>query len=373
MKTPSTALTRPSSLVRRRERHGRRADVHREHVGEAAHRERDRRQPEPPREAEHDHARAEGRRRRAAACVRRARRADGARSRMPATSAPTATMLRSTPRPNGPVWRIDFAKSGSSATAPPNSTANRSSVIAPRITGRRPDEADAREERLQTGTARGLRVAPPPAACTGRRTSDESDEQPGGRRRRPPPAAARTGARRAPARRSSPPGPRSSGARARRSRRSAGTSSGVSERPAGFPSAPIAPVSASESEELPELVCAAERDGEQKPDDHCVSEARRRSRRRRAAAGRRAGPPAARAAAPARTRRARSGRGRRRCAWIEYTCHPIATWAICIASRSRASTSTAGGSRRGAVRAGARARSGTLPSQELLSSFRAAA
>ena len=46
-------------------------------------------------------------------------------------SAPTATALRSMPRPNGPTWRIDCAKSGNRATAPPNSTAKRSSEIAP--------------------------------------------------------------------------------------------------------------------------------------------------------------------------------------------------------------------------------------------------
>ena len=54
---------------------------------------------------------------------------------MPAIRAPTATALRSTPSPNGPVCRIDFAKSGRRATAPPKSTANRSSVIAPRMIG----------------------------------------------------------------------------------------------------------------------------------------------------------------------------------------------------------------------------------------------
>ncbi len=56
-------------------------------------------------------------------------------SRMPAISAPTAIALLSTPRPSGPVCRIDFAKSGSSATAPPKSTAKRSRVIAPRTIG----------------------------------------------------------------------------------------------------------------------------------------------------------------------------------------------------------------------------------------------
>ena len=43
--------------------------------------------------------------------------------------------LRSTPRPVGPTSSTSFAKTGSSATAPPNSTAKRSSEIAPSRTG----------------------------------------------------------------------------------------------------------------------------------------------------------------------------------------------------------------------------------------------
>ena len=42
-----------------------------------------------------------------------------------------AGAARSTPRPVGPTCRIDLANTGSSATAPPNSTASRSSRIAP--------------------------------------------------------------------------------------------------------------------------------------------------------------------------------------------------------------------------------------------------
>ena len=64
------------------------------------------------------------------------RPARGRRVRMiPASRAPTAGALRRIPSPTGPVWRICLANSGSSATAPPNRTANRSSVIAPSITG----------------------------------------------------------------------------------------------------------------------------------------------------------------------------------------------------------------------------------------------
>ena len=64
--------------------------------------------------------------------VRPARPPSGLRASMiPAASAPTAVALRRIPSPNGPVCRIERAKSGSSATAPPKSTAKRSSVIAP--------------------------------------------------------------------------------------------------------------------------------------------------------------------------------------------------------------------------------------------------
>ena len=46
-------------------------------------------------------------------------------------SAPTAGAARRSPRPVGPTSRMSFAKTGRSATAPPRSTAKRSSEIAP--------------------------------------------------------------------------------------------------------------------------------------------------------------------------------------------------------------------------------------------------
>ncbi len=52
-----------------------------------------------------------------------------------ATSAPTAGALRRAPSPTGPTSRMSFAKIGISAAAPPRSTANRSSEIAPSRTG----------------------------------------------------------------------------------------------------------------------------------------------------------------------------------------------------------------------------------------------
>ena len=47
------------------------------------------------------------------------------------SSAPTAGAARSNPRPVGPTCRISFANIGNSAVAPPSSTANKSSEIAP--------------------------------------------------------------------------------------------------------------------------------------------------------------------------------------------------------------------------------------------------
>ena len=51
------------------------------------------------------------------------------------SSAPAAGAARSRPRPQGPVCRMSLAKIGSSAVAPPSSTANRSSEMAPSSTG----------------------------------------------------------------------------------------------------------------------------------------------------------------------------------------------------------------------------------------------
>ncbi len=46
-------------------------------------------------------------------------------------AAPTPGAARMIPRPTGPTWRILSAYAGNSATTPPNSTAKRSSEIAP--------------------------------------------------------------------------------------------------------------------------------------------------------------------------------------------------------------------------------------------------
>ena len=67
--------------------------------------------------------------------------------------APRPGAARSQPRPAGPTCRMSFAKIGSSATAPPNNTANRSSVIAARNNGL------ARTKRKPANTSLRARVS----------------------------------------------------------------------------------------------------------------------------------------------------------------------------------------------------------------------
>ena len=50
---------------------------------------------------------------------------------MEAASAPMAGAARNKPRPQGPTIKISLANMGSKAVAPPNSTANKSSEMAP--------------------------------------------------------------------------------------------------------------------------------------------------------------------------------------------------------------------------------------------------
>ena len=65
-----------------------------------------------------------------------ARRVIGQRvSATDSANAPAAGAARSRPRPHGPTNSTSFAKIGSSAVAPPSSTANRSSEMAPSTTG----------------------------------------------------------------------------------------------------------------------------------------------------------------------------------------------------------------------------------------------
>ena len=96
-------------------------------------------------------------------------------SMIPARRAPTAGALRSTPSPTGPTSRMSRANSGSSATAPPKSTATRSSEIAPSSTGvRRTNRSPASSEpslvpRIAAGacsTVRGLIVTAIAAATS---------------------------------------------------------------------------------------------------------------------------------------------------------------------------------------------------------------
>ena len=52
------------------------------------------------------------------------------------SKAPMAGAERNMPRPQGPVSRMSLANTGSSAVAPPSSTANRSREMAPSTSGR---------------------------------------------------------------------------------------------------------------------------------------------------------------------------------------------------------------------------------------------
>ena len=64
---------------------------------------------------------------------RPARRRIGLTASASATAvAPTAGAARSTPKPSGPTCSTSRAKTGSSAVAPPSSTAKRSSEMAPK-------------------------------------------------------------------------------------------------------------------------------------------------------------------------------------------------------------------------------------------------
>ncbi len=78
-------------------------------------------------------------------------------SRPDISTAPTAGAARRAPRPCGPTCRISSAKIGRMATAPPNSTASRSSVIAPRKIGRVKRNASPARTLATSGSARADR------------------------------------------------------------------------------------------------------------------------------------------------------------------------------------------------------------------------
>ena len=222
-------------------------------------------------------------------------------------SAPTAGALRSTPRPSGPVWRICFAKSGSSAIAPPKRTANRSSEIAPSMTGvrlmnlipsstlespgafapgTRSSGSLCRDERCDADREHDGREPVDRLLVEGEEEAAERgpDDGSGLERDRAPRHRARDQLER---------DERGAERACRRVRDRRGDAAGRREH-----------------EEGPELLCARDRDHEQ--------ERRRRRRRARARSRRRAGAGAgrrdarqgARAGAAAGTRRGRSGRGR---------------------------------------------------------------
>ncbi len=66
-------------------------------------------------------------------------------------SAPIAGAARSRPRPQGPTCSMSLANIGSSAVAPPSSTANRSSEIAPSTTGLPRTKLHAGQQRVPGG------------------------------------------------------------------------------------------------------------------------------------------------------------------------------------------------------------------------------
>ncbi len=99
--------------------------------------------------------------------VRPARPGGGRSASQPDIStAPIAGAARSPPRPSGPTWRISWAKIGRIATAPPNSTARRSSTIAPTNTRRVRRNASPAFTLASSGSARpvagrsGARICP---------------------------------------------------------------------------------------------------------------------------------------------------------------------------------------------------------------------
>ena len=125
-------------------------------------------------------------------------------------SAPAPGAARSQPRPAGPTPRMSLAKIGSSATAPPNSTPNRSSVMAARNSGlsrtnRKPANTSLALRRLAAGGGRrtgmvdsiatntscptaasaNATVAPPVAAITQAANRRAGDRRQLKRRRQP--------------------------------------------------------------------------------------------------------------------------------------------------------------------------------------------
>ena len=84
-----------------------------------------------------------------------------------ARNAPAGAEARRSPRPVGPTSRMSFAKIGSNATAPPRSTAKRSSEIAPKSTR-------VRRIRRTPASTSPKSAAPSPAGTRPERTASAS-------------------------------------------------------------------------------------------------------------------------------------------------------------------------------------------------------
>ena len=171
----------PAELVRRDQRDRRRADVDADHVHEPGDREGREREREPLATVRRRSCtRRRARRRRAASARRTCAAADASASARRAARRPPARSA-GRPSPTGPTCRIERAKTGASAIAPPNRTAKRSSRIAPSTIRRPAQEADAFDHG-PASRARRCRQRAPPAACPARARSRGRPEQPGRQR-----------------------------------------------------------------------------------------------------------------------------------------------------------------------------------------------
>ena len=163
MKTVSTALTRPRSVVGRRERDRRRADVDADHVGEAADGERDERERERASRGRRPPCSSRTARRRPRS-VGPAWPVEGQRVRSaPATSAPTAGALRRMPSPTGPVCRIVCAKTRQQRDGAAEEHREQVEQDRAEHDARAPEEEDAAEQVRKAGR---LVAARRPAART---------------------------------------------------------------------------------------------------------------------------------------------------------------------------------------------------------------
>ena len=147
------------------------------------------------------------------------------------TSEPTAGAARRKPRPVGPTSRMSLANTGKSATAPPRSTAKRSSEIAPSKTfvrrmSRTPASTSPRPAAPPETGSRPLRMARTQPRAPRASTSATTYTSSGWIANRMPPMAGPTTA---------DPWNAIERWASALTRISSGTSDGVSDRPAGAP------------------------------------------------------------------------------------------------------------------------------------------